>query len=314
MIQFIINTKETIMDKLTALRVFCSISECGSFVGAAQRLGLSTAMVSKHITALERELQTRLIQRTTRRLTLTEAGQDYARRASHILSQLAEADALASQQSVSASGTLRLAAPLSFGMRYLGQWLALLRQRQPLLEVELALSDRQVDLVEEGFDLALRISTRPLAGALVARQLASIDMVLCAAPAYLAANPAPQTPQELERHACLRYSQEQAATQALWLFERDGQAYPVSVHGALTANNGDVLVNAAVAGMGVIYQPRFLLETQLARGELLPLLPDYRTQRAEVYAVYPARRYLPLKVRLLIELLQEMLAQPPRQS
>lgn len=294
------------MDKLTALRVFCTIHECGSFVGAAERLGISNAMVSKHINALEQQLQTRLIQRTTRRLTLTEAGQDYARRAVQILAQLEEADAMAGQQSVAASGTLRLAAPLSFGMRYLGQWLAELRARQPLLNVELELSDRHVDLVEEGFDLALRISTRPLAGGVVARQLGSIGMVLCASPSYLAAHGRPDTPQALGQHACLRYHQGQ--TQDMWLFRQHGETVPVAVDGPLCANNGDVLVNAAVAGMGIIYQPRFLLEAQLQRGELQALLPDSACMQAEVYAVYPARRYLPMKVRVLIELLQEMLA------
>lgn len=293
------------MDKLTALRVFCTINECGSFIGAAERLGLSAAMVSKHINALERDLQTRLIQRTTRRLTLTEAGQDYVRRASQILSQLEEADALASQQSLSASGTLRLAAPLSFGMRYLGQWLAELHLRQPLLHIDLALSDRQVDLVEDGFDLALRISTQALGGGLIARELGRIDMVLCAAPSYIAAHPVLTTPQALASHTCLLYGQEKAEAQ--WFFERDGETVAANVHGPLVANNGDVLVRAAVAGMGIIYQPRFLLEDELARGELLPLLSSYSTESAGVYAVYPARRYLPMKVRILIELLQEKL-------
>lgn len=293
------------MDKLTALRVFCTISECGSFIGAAERLGMSAAMVSKHINALEQDLQTRLIQRTTRRLTLTEAGQDYARRASQILSQLEEADALASQQSVSASGTLRLAAPLSFGMRYLGQWLAELHIRQPLLQVDLALSDRQVDLVEDGFDLALRISTQALGGGLIARELGRIDMVLCASPSYLAANPEPLTTQALAGHTCLLYGQEK--TEAQWFFTQDGTSIAANISGPLVANNGDVLVKAAVAGMGIIYQPRFLLEGELARGELLPLLRNYGTEYAGVYAVYPARRYLPMKVRILIELLQEKL-------
>ncbi|MDC7700739.1 LysR family transcriptional regulator [Vogesella indigofera] len=299
------------MDKLVALRVFHSIHDSGSFVAAAARLEMSTAMVSKYLGALEQELGTRLIQRTTRRLAFTEAGLDYARRTALVLAQLEEADAAAMQQSVEARGTLRMAAPLSFGMRYLGEWLAELRCRHPLLQVELELSDRQVDLVEDGFDLALRISTQPLGGGLIARPLGRIDMLLCAAPSYLAANPAPQTPADLARHSCLRY--QQGNQPQVWRFWHGDEEIAVAVDGPLQSNNGDVLVSAAVAGMGILLQPRFLLEDALQRGQLQPLLSDYRTRSAEVYVVYPARRYLPMKVRVLIELLQDMLARlaPP---
>ncbi|SCK06891.1 LysR family transcriptional regulator [Vogesella sp. LIG4] len=294
------------MDKLVALRVFHSIHEAGSFVAAAGRLEMSTAMVSKYVSALEQELGTRLIQRTTRRLAFTEAGLDYARRASLILAQLEEADAAAMQQSVEARGTLRMAAPLSFGMRYLGGWLAELRRRHPQLKVELELSDRQVDLVEDGFDLALRISTQPLGGGMIARPLGRIPLLLCAAPGYLAANGTPQSPQDLAGHSCLRY--QQGNHPQSWRFWRDGEESSIEVDGPLQSNNGDVLVNAAIAGMGLLYQPRFLLEDALQRGELLPLLTQYTTRCADVYVVYPARRYLPQKVRVLIELLQDMLA------
>jgi len=294
------------MDKLVALRVFHTIHEAGSFVAAAGKLDMSTAMVSKYVGALEQELGTRLIQRTTRRLAFTEAGQDYARRAALILAQLEEADAAAMQQSLEARGTLRMAAPLSFGMRYLGRWLAELRQRQPQLKVELELSDRQVDLLEDGFDLALRISTQPLGGGLIARPLGRIPLLLAASPAYLAANGTPQTPQDLASHCCLRY--QQGSHPQSWRFWQGGQEIAVEVNGALQANNGDVLVQAAIAGMGILYQPQFLLEDALQCGQLQTLLPDYTTRCADIYVVYPARRYLPMKVRVLIELLQDMLA------
>ena len=297
------------MDKLTALRVFHAIAEQGSFVAAAERLAISPAMASKHIGALERELGTRLMQRTTRRLTLTEAGQDYAQRAAIILAQLEEAAAAAMQQGQEARGTLRLAAPLSFGMRHLGPWLEQLQQQHPQLRLELELSDRQVDLVEEGFDLALRISTQPLSGGLIARPLATLDTLVCAAPDYLARHGSPQHPQQLGSHACLRYRQQQS--QAVWQFRHGGEALQVAVSGPLEANNGDVLVDAACAGMGIVYQPRFLLAAALARGQLQPLLPGYQTLQAEVYAVYPARRYLPMKVQVLLQCLQQQLSQPP---
>ena len=157
------------MDRLTSLRVFQTIGETGSFSAAAERLGLSAAMASKHVHALEQQLGTRLFQRTTRRVSLTEAGQDYARRIALVLAQLEEADAAAMQQSVDIRGRVRLSAPISFGMRVLGGWLAGLAARYPQLEVELELSDRQVDLIDEGFDLALRITTTPLADGIPSR-------------------------------------------------------------------------------------------------------------------------------------------------
>ena len=168
------------MDRLAALQVFQAIVEAGSFVGAAQRLDMSSAMVSKQLAALEKHLGCRLIQRTTRRMTLTEAGQDYSRRIGPILAQLEEADALAQQQSVSVHGKLRMSAPLSFGMRFLGGWMARLHASHPQLEIELMLSDEQVDLVEAGFDLALRISTQPLPGSWLRGRWAKLPW--CCAP------------------------------------------------------------------------------------------------------------------------------------
>jgi DNA-binding transcriptional LysR family regulator len=296
------------MDRLDSLQVFQAIVEAGSFVGAAQRLDMSSAMVSKHLAALEKHLGCRLIQRTTRRMTLTEAGQDYSRRIGPILAQLEEADAMAQQQSVQVSGRLRLSAPLSFGMRFLGRWLAQLHASHPQLDIELVLSDEQVDLVESGFDLALRISTQPLAGHLVARPLGEIAMVVCAAPAYLARHGTPRTLAELAGHACLRYSLQQPPQ--FWQFG-DGQAVQQqAVDGPLLANNGDVLVDAAIAGMGIAYQPDFLVAQALHSGQLCRIQLDAPPQPARVYAVYPARRYLPQKVQFALALLQQMLQQP----
>lgn len=291
------------MDRLDSLRVFQAIVDAGSLVGAAERLDLSSAMVSKHLAGLEKHLGCRLIQRTTRRMALTEAGEEYHRRVAVILAQLEEADAMAQQQSVSIGGRLRLSAPLSFGMRFLGQWLAALHASHPQLDIELVLSDEQVDLVEAGFDLALRISTQALAGHLVARPLGQIAMHVCAAPAYLAKYGTPRTIDELSRHACLRYSLQQ--TQASWRFGQGSQLREVTVHGPLTANNGDVLVDAAIAGMGIAYQPDFLVGSALADGRLQALALDTPPQYAAVYAVYPARRYLPQKVQLTLDLLQQ---------
>jgi len=288
------------MDRLDSLRVFQAIVDAGSLVGAAARLDLSSAMVSKHLAALEKHLGCRLIQRTTRRMTLTEAGEEYHRRVALILAQLEEADAMAQQQSVSVGG------------RFLGQWLAALHASHPQLDIELVLSDEQVDLVEAGFDLALRISTQPLAGHLVARPLGQLAMHVCAAPSYLAAHGTPRTLAELAGHACLRYSLQQ--THSSWLFGHGSQLRQVTVHGPLTANNGDVLVDAAIAGMGIAYQPDFLVNAALADGRLQALTLDVAPQYAGIYAVYPARRYLPQKVQLTLQLLQQQLASLCRHS
>lgn len=295
------------MDKLVALRVLQAIHDSGSFVAAANRLGMSTAMVSKHVTALEQTLGTRLIQRTTRRLTFTGPGQDYLQRTAQALAQLDEADAAAMQQSIVARGSLRLAAPLSFGMRYLGDWLATLHHDHSQLQVELELSDRQIDLLEDGIDLALRISTVPLSGGLIARPLASLPMAVAAAPAYLARHGTPLTPHDLSRHACLRY--QQGGQPQVWAFGHGEERQAIEVSGPLVSNNGDVLVAAAEAGMGIVYQPAFLLAPAMAAGRLQALFSAHTLLTAELYALYPARRYLPMKVRVLIELLQAQAAQ-----
>lgn len=295
------------MDRLASLQVFQAIVEAGSFVGAAQRLEMSSAMVSKHLAALERHLGCRLIQRTTRRMTLTEAGHDYSRRLGPILAQLEEADAMAQQQSVSVHGTLRLSAPLSFGMRFLGNWLAQLQARHPQLQLALALSDEQVDLIEAGFDMALRISTQALSGQLVARPLGHIAMVLCAAPSYLARHGTPRHSTELANHACLRYSLQ--PTPSCWQFGDADAPVQQTVDGPLVANNGDVLVEAAIAGMGIACQPDFLVAQALQDGRLQAIRLEVDPTPAKVYAVYPARRYLPQKVRLALALLQELMQQ-----
>ncbi|MCW3480825.1 LysR family transcriptional regulator [Neisseriaceae bacterium JH1-16] len=294
------------MDLVNAMRVFHAVADSGSFTAATERLQLSRGMATKYVNWLERHLGTRLLQRTTRRLALTEAGRDYLARVAVILAQIDEAEAAASQTSVEPAGRLRINAPLAFGVRHLGSLLAEFRQRYPQVTVELELTDRRIDMLEEGVDLALRISDAPADSTLVARPLAPIRVVVCAAPGYLATHGTPATPEGLARHECLLYTLSQPADR--WTF---GPERVVTVQGGLSANNGDVLLDAARQGLGIIRQPTFLVGDDLASGRLIEILADYPLPPLQLYALYPHRQHLPRKVRVLVEFLEAAFAAAP---
>ncbi len=287
-----------------------AVVETGSFVRAGERLGLSATSVSRAVAALEAHLDVRLLYRTTRRVSLTDAGRTYYRYAVDLLADLAEAEAAVSADSRTASGVLRLSAPVTFGVLHLAPLLPRFRQQHPGLTLDLSLDDRITDLVEEGRDLAVRISRELLATTLVARPLTSTQLVVCAAPSYLARFGAPQSPEELGRHQCLLYSYADQAGQ--WAFRApDGSVHHVAVKGVMIANNGDVLRLAALAGEGIVVQPSFIVGDDLLSGRLVPLLQDYALPPLKVYAVYPGRRHLPAKVRLFIEFLKAAWGEPP---
>ncbi|MDH0342291.1 MULTISPECIES: LysR family transcriptional regulator [Chromobacterium] len=291
------------MDRFSEIRAFVCVAELGSFAAAAERLELSRAMVTKLVSSLEGRLGVRLMHRTTRRLSLTEAGETYLGQAGGLLAELDDLDARLSQGASSPVGRLRVSAPVSFGMRYLGRVVAGFHQQYPQIEVELNLNDRRVDLVEEGFDLGLRVSNLS-DSSLVARRLARIRDLVVAAPSYLQRCGTPATPADLAEHQCLLYA---LTTQPnLWDFTApDGSSGRVKVKGMLRANNGDILTDAAIHGMGVILQPRFLVEQGLAEGTLVPLLSDYDWHCLDLSAVYPARRHVPGKVRAFVDYLQQ---------
>ncbi|OQS42151.1 LysR family transcriptional regulator [Chromobacterium haemolyticum] len=291
------------MDRFSEIRAFVCVAELGSFVAAAERLELSRAMVTKLVSSLEGRLGVRLMHRTTRRLSLTEAGETYLGQAGGLLAELDDLDARLSQGASSPVGRLRVSAPVSFGMRYLGRAVAGFHQQYPQIEVELNLNDRRVDLVEEGFDLGLRVSNLS-DSSLVARRLARIKDLVVAAPSYLQRCGTPATPADLAGHQCLLYAL--TAQPNLWDFTApDGSSGRVKVKGMLRANNGDILTDAAVHGMGVILQPRFLVEQGLSDGTLVPLLSDYDWHCLDLSAVYPARRHVPGKVRAFVDYLQQ---------
>lgn len=298
------------MDRFAAMQAFVAVVETGSFVRAGERLGLSATSVSRAVAALEAHLDVRLLYRTTRRVSLTDAGRTYYRYAVDLLADLAEAEAAVSADSRTASGVLRLSVPVTFGVLHLAPLLPRFRQQHPGLTLDLSLDDRITDLVEEGRDLAVRISRELLATTLVARPLTSAQLVVCAAPSYLARFGAPQSPEELGRHQCLLYSYADQAGQ--WAFRApDGSVHHVAVKGVMIANNGDVLRLAALAGEGIVVQPSFIVGDDLLSGRLVPLLQDYALPPLKVYAVYPGRRHLPAKVRLFIEFLKAAWGEPP---
>lgn len=295
------------MDRFAALRVFSQVVESGSFAGAAARLSLSTSAASRQVADLEAHLQTRLLNRTTRRVSLTESGSALYQRAVQLLADLEEAEREASRSAVAARGTLRLTASVTFGVRHVAPLIAAFLARHPGVAFEVSLSDRVVDLVEEGFDLAVRIGA-PGPGSLVARRLGETRLLVCASPQYLAAHGTPRSPDDLARHNCFTY--EYASPRGLWRFrDRSGRERAVRVRGTLHSNNGELHAEAAAHGLGVVFEPDFIVAPYLQTRRLVPLLETFLPPPAPVYAVYPSRRHLSAKVRLFVEFLVERLAQ-----
>lgn len=297
------------MDVIYGMRVLVKVVDGGSFARAADALDTSTAAVSRQVAALEAHLGARLLNRSTRRLSLTEAGAAFCERSRAILADLAEAEALAGQHSVQPVGLLRVTAPLSFGMTHLARLLPGFRRRCPQVRLDLDLTDRVVDIVNEGVDVALRVA-RELGGNLIARRLAPVSMVVCASPAYLKRHGTPRTPAELAQHRTLSFSYLWAGDD--WPFEdAQGQVTRVRVQPEVHATNGDVLRELAIAGEGIVLQPTFIVGEALARGTLVPVLSQWRTFQLNLYAVYLSRLHLSLKVRSFVDYLAETIGERP---
>ena len=293
------------MDLLAATRVFVQVVDSGSFARAAQALDLSNAVVTRQVAALEAHLGARLLNRTTRRMSLTDAGEDFHGRARSILEQFAEAEVVAAQGTRSPVGLLRLSAPLSYGISRLAPVLARFRDRHPQLRLDVDLSDRRVDLANEGVDVALRIATR-LDPGIVSRRIVALDAVVCAAPSYLQRRGRPRKPAELAEHDTLSFSYLWAGDE--WPFTGpDGRRERVRVDPSVHSSNGELLRELAIAGGGIILQPRFIVEQALRAGALVPLLEPYRTLDLNLYAVYLSQHFLPSKVRVFIDFLVDAL-------
>lgn len=292
------------------MSAFVRVVEAGSFAGAADRLGKSVSVVSRHVADLEAYLGTRLLNRTTRRVSLTEPGRAFHARAVQLLADLDEAEAEAGAGAAAEPrGTLRLTCATAFALGYLAPVIADFGARHPRVRFDVELSNRVVDLVEEGFDLAVRIG--PVRSqALIVRRLGESTLVCCASPAYLATREAPRVPEDLARHACLTYAYAEPAD--VWTFVDDaGATHSVKVSGPAHANSGEMLAALGVAGMGVHMEPDIAVAEHVRAGRLVQLLPGYRGRSIPIQAVYPSRRYLSAKVRAFIDCLVDRFADTP---
>ncbi|MBV6792736.1 LysR family transcriptional regulator [Xanthomonas euvesicatoria] len=295
------------MDTLDAMRVFAAVAERSGFSAAAGALDRSTASVTRQIAALEQRLGTRLLNRTTRRVSLTSAGSAYYQRCLQLLADLDDLEATIGAQALEPAGVLRVNAPVSYGIERLGALLPGFRARYPQVELDLSLSDRLVDMVEEGFDVAIRITRQP-APMLIARQLGKVRILACASPAYLARAGTPRHPSDLAGHECLLYHYSPSGDEVR--FQGPEGDIDVRLRGGLRANNGHVLNAAALAGQGIVMQPDFLAEPHLAAGRLVRILPDYALDEIGIFAVYTSRSHLAPKVRSFIDYLIECMAEP----
>ena len=297
------------MDNLADIAVFVRVVQRGSFTLAADELQISRAAVSKYVSRLEERLGARLMQRTTRRLSLTEAGAALFEASRGALERIEEAEGAIARFQSEPRGRLRVSAPMSFGILHLGPILAEFAREHPLVMLDLAFDDRYVNLVEEGFDVALRIG-KLADSALVARKLAATRLVVCAAPSYLAEHGEPEVPEDLAAHNCLLYSY--LATANVWRFTAtDGREIPVAVGGNLRANNGIVEAEAAVAGMGILMTPTFYVGPLIRAGKLKRILCAYRGPEIGIHAVYPQRSHVPPKVRAFVDFLARRFGRKP---
>jgi DNA-binding transcriptional LysR family regulator len=290
------------MDKLTSIRAFTRVVANGSFSEAAREMRLSRSAVSKYVIELEEELGVQLLHRTTRSTSPTENGQAYYERCLGVLADLEEADLAAASLQREPRGLLRINAPMSFGTLHLGKMLADFMATYPQIQIQLILSDALVDPVQEGFDVTLRIASLP-SSSLIARKIVAAHLVVCAAPAYLEKNGTPEHPDDLRRHHCLGYGHLVTGNQ--WrLIGPDGDHW-IEIPWLLCTNNGEIIRDAAVKGLGIALLPTFIVGADLQQGSLRTMLAEYHAPEAALYAIYPPTRHLPVKVRRFVDFLVE---------
>lgn len=296
------------MDTIDGMRTFVAVISEGSFSGAAQRMNMSPQLVSKYVGQLETRLGARLLNRSTRRLSITEAGQAYFDRCQYVLAEIDEMESAVGDATVAAKGTLRINAPMTFGTLHLTKAIAEYQHSQPEVSVDLTLDDRMVDIVSEGYDIAIRIGQLQ-ESSLVASKLAPVRLVVCGSPDYFADRGIPDSPEDLDVHECLRYTI--SSSHNKWRFRDGDEFYDVSIKGGFAANNGDALRLAALAGAGLILQPTFIVGDNIRDGQLQIVLKGYEVEPMGVYAVYAHRQYLSGKVRTFVEFLAGYFGSPP---
>lgn len=289
------------MDHLSAIRTFIEIADQGSLTRAAEVLDLSRAMVSRHLEGLEQWLGARLLHRTTRRVSLSDAGQEALPRLRQMLELASDVQAVAGARRTEPAGKLRLTTSLSFALSSLTRAIVEFQGRYPRIEVELLTVDRTIDLVDERIDLAIRITNR-LDDRVVARQIATCHSVLCAAPAYLERRGVPKRPEDLEAHECITHA---FGTRAEYRLRKGGRSVSIAVKGGLSSNETSVLREAALAGAGIAMLPTYFVTAELARGRLVRLLPDHEPEVLGIHAVILSRQHQPRPLKLLIDFLAE---------
>ncbi|MGD1857249.1 MAG: LysR family transcriptional regulator [Leptolyngbyaceae cyanobacterium] len=295
------------MDKFAAMDAFVRVVEANGFAAAARDMGVSRSAVNKLVITLETELGVRLLQRSTRKVTPTATGTAFYERCLAILADLKEAELAVSQSQAQPIGPLRINAPMTFGTRYLGSILAEFMGQYPSVQIQLTLEDRFIDPLAEGFDLTLRIAqpgaTSPQ---LVVHELAMLPCLLCAAPNYLEHHGHPQTAQDLKNYSCLTYGELTGRHE--WLLENTTETIRISIQGTLCSNNGEVLRDAAVQGLGIVLLPQFIVQECLQQGRLQEIAIDAKPQSLSLCVMYPSNRHLSTKVQLLTAFLQNRLA------
>ena len=294
------------LDRLLAMNVFVKVVEQGSFARAAERMDMSTSAVSRRVAELETHLDTRLLNRTTRRISLTESGQAFYERTLQLLADLEEAEAAASSSTATPRGTIRLTCSINFGVKHLAPAMGVFQARYPEVLFDVSVSDRFVDLVEEGLDLAIRIGDIGNPN-LIARKIGEMRLVACASPAYLKRHGTPRRPEDLVRHNCLTY--EYAPVRNQWRFQgKDGNDIKVRIAGSVHGNNGEMLAAIAAEGVGIAFEPDFIVSPMIKAARLTPILKNFQPPPFAIYAIYPSRRHLSAKVRSFVEFLVERFA------
>ena len=285
------------MDKLTTMKAFLAVVQEGSFSKAADKLDISPQLVSKYISALEDNLHTRLLHRTTRKVSVTEAGNQYYQRCQQVVIDIDDMENSLNNLSENVSGVLSISAPMSFGVKHLATLLVDFQKQYPNLKIDLRLTDQFVDIVEQGIDIALRIGTLK-SSTLIAKKVAPIRLAIFASPAYLKQNGTPTTLEALQEHNYLRYAHAEPTKRLKGYDELKNE---LKLESNLVANNGDLLLNTAIAGGGITMQPTFIAGEALAQGRVVRILKDYEPEPMGLYMVYANRQFLPSKVRAFVD-------------
>ena len=291
------------MDRFENMNAFVRVVEAGSISAAADRMDVAKSVISRRLKELETHLGVELFHRTTRQMNLTDSGRAFYQQSVRILADILEAEHATSQFHGALKGNLKVALPLSFGLMHLGPAINEFLQAHPEIEFDLDFNDRHVDLLVEGFDLAIRIASLP-DSSLIARRLAPIQTVMCASPAYLERMGTPQSPHELIHHRCLVYNL--IGNLENWnVFDATGQLIKTRITPYLKASNGEFLRDAAVAGMGIVLLPTFIVYQEIERGALMPIMTNYHYSQLAAYAIYPQTRHLSQRVRAFVDFLVE---------